>query len=143
MSKEAVTNWKDWSDVFASAIVIPGDHLNKFSARSMPERTAHTFYVPRFHGKENDWKGQVPMYLSRFCRLKRLDRIFYLDVMPTKQAIKAVERNSTFVEHDTMNFEVIEWKDGQSLVVCHNSKIIGGPWVAKINSVTIPDFKED
>lgn len=134
--RQPITDWKDWRDVFASETIIPGDKLNKFSARELPERTCHTWYI-----KER--VSAAPMYLSRFCRLKRLDRIFYLDVQPTKAAIEAMERYITFVEFDTMNFEAIEWQDGRTLIVCHNSKIIGGPWVAKINSTTIPHFVEE
>jgi hypothetical protein len=46
------------------------------------------------------------------------------------------------MDYDVMNFGAIEWQDGRTLIKCENTKIIGGAWLAKINSVTIPDFKE-
>jgi hypothetical protein len=136
-----VTDWKDWSDVFESFTVIPGDKLSKFSARSMPERTAHTWNRSCDEGWNKS--ANTSMYLSRFVRVKRLDSIHYIDAVPTKQAIDVLTRNVIFVDFDTINLEVIEWQDGRSLVVAHNSKIVGGPWVAKINSTTIPQFPEE
>jgi hypothetical protein len=133
-----ITQWKEWSDVFASATVIPGDKLAEFSKRSRKDRSSHVWTLPPLRANE----PRDPMYLDKFCSLKRLDRRIYLEVTPTKQVLEAMTPRITFVEGDTMNFEVIEWTDGRSLVVCHNSRIIAGPWVAKINSVTIPDFKE-
>jgi len=131
--RQPVTDWKDWRDVFASETIIPGDQLGLLSRKTREERSSHVWRVP---------SSTEPMYLDKFCRVKRLDRTFYLDVVPTKACIAAMERYITFVENDTMNFEVIEWEDGRSLIVCKNGKIIGGPWVAKINSITIPHLVE-
>lgn len=133
--RQPITDWKDWSDVFASATVIPGDMLGTLSKQSREERASHIWRVPR--------AGSEPMYLDKFCSVKRLDRRFYLDVVPTKACIDALTPHVTFVDGDSMNFEVIEWQDGRSLVVCRNLRIIAGAWVAKINSITIPNFKED
>ncbi len=128
-----VTDWKDWRDVFASETIIPGDSLGKLSKQSREERASHVWRVPRADSE--------PMYLDKFCVVKRLDSRIYLDVIPTPAAIEALTPHVTFVDGDTMNFEVIEWQDGRSLIVCRNNRIIAGPWLAKINSVTIPHFK--
>ena len=141
MSRVPITDWKEWSDVFASATVIPGDKLSDFSRRKRADRTSHTWDIPRERlvPRHDD----APMYLDRFCTLKRLGSRIWLDVVPTKQAIEALTPHVTFVDGDVMNFEVIEWTNGQSLVVCRNNRIIAGPWLAKIDSVTIPNFQEE
>lgn len=134
-----VREWREWTDVFKSWTIIPGDKLAEFSKRSNADRISHTWTLDNDVQKYGTAAG-TPMYLGRFMKLKRLDAHFYLDVVPTKQAIEAVEKNSIFVEYDTMSFEAIEWPCGRTLIVCHNGKIIGGPWITKIDSVTIPAF---
>lgn len=152
--RPAVTDWTDWRDIFASEEI---RDLDTMSVRSQLDldayrkrTTAHTWWLPDWSVRDPDKREhapKVPTYLSRFATLKiftgtdedRSWRSVYLSVVPTAQAIEVVGKNSCLVDYDTMHFNVIEWPDNRALVVCHNSKIIGGPWVAKIDARTIPD----
>jgi hypothetical protein len=139
--KPLVTDWTDWRDLFADETVIPGDKLMEYSKRDRKARTTHTWRVKG--GDKRYPFTEAEMYLDRFMSLKRLDRTIYLEVIPTVQLVRKLEPHVTFVENDTMNFKAIEWDDGRTLITCENNRIIAGPWVAKINSITIPDLKED
>lgn len=136
MTRTLVTDWKDWRDVFESEIVIPGDQLMKASRLPFAETVSHTWRIKPEVSTE-------PMHLGKFMRLKRLDRTFYLHVQPTRAAIEALTPHVTFIENDVMNFEAIEWDDGRTLILCRNGRIIAEAWLAKINSITIPNFKEE
>ena len=150
MQRKPVTEWTQWSDIFKSAT--PRD-LDSSAVRSQLDldayrkrTTAHTWSVDDWNAKPGKRARKLPCYLSRFATLKiqtgteadRSWRTVYLDVEPTDAAIEVIGNNAVLPEYDTLNCEIIGWPDGRSLVVCRNSKIIGGPWVAIIDSATIP-----
>lgn len=152
--RPAITDWKNWRDIFASETVRAS--LNEPPVRTQLEldayrkrTTAHTWWLTDWSVRDPDKRERapkVPTYLSRFATLKiftgtpddRSWRSVYLSIEPTAQAIEVVGNHSCLVDYDTMSFDVIEWPDNRALVVCRNSKIFGGPWVAKIDASTIP-----
>lgn len=151
--RPAVTDWTNWRDIFVSEEI---RDLDTSTVRSQLDldayrkrTTAHTWHLTDWSVRDpakRELVPKVPTYLSRFATLKiftgtpddRSWRSVYLSIVPTVQAIEVVGKHSVLVDYDTMAFDIIEWPDNRALVVCHNSKIIGGPWVAKIDSRTIP-----
>jgi hypothetical protein len=130
-NREPVTDWKNWRDVFASERVVePGP---KYKSTTLHE------WKPLV-GIDDPRRKAEPSRLSSFVSIKGRHAHVCLDVTFTAQAIEVIGRNIIYVENDTINVEVIVWSDGRALVVAHNNRIIGGPWLAKIDTSTIPIF---
>lgn len=133
MSKRPVTNWKNWRDVFASE-----DVRVDLSPGKYRPATLHTWTRER-HAVHDRPR---PMHLSSFARIdgNRQRSDVYLDVTLTAQAIEAIGNNTIHIDNDTINVKVILWYDGRALVIADHNQIIGGVWLAIIDSTTIPTF---
>ena len=146
--RPAVTTWSDWADIFESWSIRDERPPGKLSRDANAAREiAHTWMVDDWNQRSDaKRKRKLPCYLSSYCRVKiftgtlddRSWRDVVLTVVPTAQAIETISKHAILPEYDTLSIEVIEWPDDRALVVCHNSKIIGGPWLAKIKASTIP-----
>lgn len=133
MTKNAVTEWKNWRDVFARETIV--ELGGKYKST-----TLHTWTRPRYAA--HDVPG--PMNLSSYASVKlKSGRRVNLDVVLTPQAIDAIRSNAIHIDRDTMNAEVIEWQDGRALVVIQRSQIIGSVWLAFVDASTIPAFPPD
>lgn len=86
------------------------------------------------------------MVFSTFCPVefatgetdRRQWNTRYYRVTAKPEIEKLVLERTIHVEYDTMNFKIIDWHDGTSLVACDHSAIIGGVWVCLIDNASIP-----
>lgn len=62
----------------------------------------------------------------------------YYDVHAKREIEQLVLENTIHVEYDVMNFKIIDWHDGTSLVSCNHSRILGGVWLCLLDNETIP-----
>lgn len=127
--REAVTDWKNWRDVFTTERVVVD--LSKYRST-----TLHTWAIPRT-GQRHE---RGTMAVSSFARVSGKHPSTHLDVTLTTQAIDAIGRNTIHIDNETINIEVIVWNDGRALVVASHNRIIGSVWLAKIDASTIPQF---
>jgi len=126
--RNAVTEWKNWRDIFASeAVVEPGAYKRK---------VLHTWTRDRYGA--HDRPGS--MVLTSYASVKGHHPRTSLDVTLTPQAVETIRANTLHIDRDTISVEVIVWDDGRALVVAQHSNIIGGTWLAKIDASTIPAF---
>lgn len=127
--REPITAWCNWREIIASERVITPRH-------NAPLAPAHT-WQPTPEMRRDKWAGGPQTLSSGMTADLQTGRRF-LDVVPTEQAIKAIRAHTLHIEYDTISLEAIEWDDGRTLITARNSLIIGGPWLAIIDSITIP-----
>lgn len=120
--RSTVSDSRAWSDFFASA-------------------TEHG--LPKGY-KSHSVGARGDMVFSSFMRATvEVDgekRRVYLDVEPHESTLDLVWRNTINVEHDTINFELIQWDADRALLLAHHGKIIGDVWIAVLDPRTLPKW---
>lgn len=97
--------------------------------------TTRTWTFPADRGETAE------MWLSSFAHVSARGETRYFDVNASAEILAFIDEEMIRVEWDTLNFEIIRWDDGFSLVVVKHGKIIGDRWLAVIRTDSIPGEK--
>lgn len=124
--------WRAWRDIVASETVREG-----FGAKSA---TLYTWSWREDYWTKTNKKRtrKADMTLSSYCDVSSAGARLSLDVTLTEQALEAIKARALTVSWDTINLSVNIWPDGETLVTYHHSRIIGGSWIAVVDSSSLP-----
>lgn len=102
--------------------------------------------------QSNTWLRKKPtrdkMEFSTFCKVEFarepvnpkdrqfVSRFYRVEAKPEIE--KLIIESTIHIEYDTMNFNIVDWHDGTSLVTCNHSAILGGVWLCLIDNASIP-----
>lgn len=130
-------DWRAWSDIFASARAVDLFDKPRYESRALHTwRWTEPVYIMR-RGKEVKRNERTELTLSSYVSLSGPHVRRSLDVTLTEQVIAAIDERALRVVWDTINLQVNIW-DEETLVSYHHSRIIGGSWIAVIDTATIP-----
>lgn len=120
MSRVVVSEWSKFDEIFSSWV----DRTRRIGE--------YSFHLP--------WPvvaDRGGMHFSSFCTVELASRRFY-EVVARDEVLDLVCKHTIVIPDDTMYFKIIDWKDGRSLVTCDHNQIIGGVWLAIIDTASIP-----
>lgn len=128
-------SWRAWSEIFASA-----RGVDLFAKPRYQSHALHTWnWRETYYTRTNKRRTRAAeMTLSSYVGAHMLRCRPSLDVTLTEQCLDAIKERALCVEWDTINLSMTEWESGETLVTYHHSKIIGGSWIAVIDTATIP-----
>lgn len=124
--------WRAWRDIFTTETIREG-----YGAKSETLYTWH--WRETYYTKTNKRRTRATdMRMSSYVSVDSARHRLALDVTLTEQCLDAIKARALPVPWDTINLQCNLWTDGETLVSYHHSQIIGGSWIAVIDTASIP-----
>lgn len=111
------SSWKDETDLIST---------NRCFAKATKDKMAFSTFCPVEFARQPILPHER-QWVTRYYQVRAKREIEHL-----------ILENTIHVEYDVMNFKVIDWRDGTSLVTCDHSRILGGVWLCLLDNETIP-----
>lgn len=125
--------WRAWRDIIASETVREG-----YGAKSATLYTWRWQEARYTRNNKKRMEQRVDMTLSSYVGVSSARHRISLDVTLTDAALEAIKARALTVPWDTINLQVNIWDDGETLVSYSHSQIIGGSWIAVVDTASLP-----